>query len=89
MRHRACRRRSALLLRDLWALPSRGWLPGNWTYTTVIARTRSGQPLAVEANEESNELRWVPLGEVEKLPLLGAFRQAFPALLKQIEGLRR
>ncbi|MFW9040938.1 NUDIX domain-containing protein [Corynebacterium striatum] len=69
--------------------PPAGGLPGNWTYTTVIARTRSGQPLAVEANEESNELRWVPLGEVEKLPLLGAFRQAFPALLKQIEGLRR
>ena len=66
--------------------PAVGELPGNWTYTTVIARTRGDEPLDVIANEESNELRWVHLDEVENLPLLGAFREAIPSLRAFIAG---
>lgn len=60
--------------------PARPALAGGWTYTTVLALTRGGEPIAVDPNEESLELRWVPLGEVEELPLMPAFREAFPRL---------
>ena len=69
--------------------PAAGDLPGEWTYTTVLARTRTGAPLPTTANEESYELRWVPFEEVESLPLLAAFRHAFPALRESVEALNR
>ena len=53
--------------------------PG-WTYTTVLARTRSGHTLGTTANEESVELRWVALDEAEDLPLIPPFRAALPRL---------
>lgn len=62
-------------------------LPGGWTYTTVIARTKDGNPLATTANEESNELRWVLLDGLEELPLLAPFRQALPRIRQMIEPL--
>lgn len=62
-------------------------LPGGWSYSTVLARTTTGAPLETQANAESKELRWVPLAEVENLPLLGAFAQAYPLLREQIERL--
>ena len=60
--------------------PERGDLAGGWTYTTVIARCVAGAPLDTVANEESVELRWVPLHEVTELPLMPAFRSAWPRL---------
>lgn len=69
--------------------PAAGDLPGEWTYTTVLARTCTGDPLPTTANEESYELRWVSFDEVESLPLLAAFRRAFPALRERVEVLNR
>ena len=69
--------------------PAAGDLPGEWTYTTVLARTRTGVPLPTTANEEPYELRWVPFDEVETLPLLAAFRRSFPTLRESMEALNR
>ena len=60
--------------------PARPELPGGWTYTTVLATTTTGDRIPLKPDEESLELRWVPLADVEKLPLLTAFRQSFPRL---------
>ena len=51
---------------------------GSWIYTTYLARAPS--LLAVTAQGESADLRWVPLEEVTALPLHPAFAQACPAL---------
>lgn len=64
-------------------------LPGEWTYTTVLARTRSGRELPTQANEESEELRWVPLEEMEQLPLLPPFQAALGGLRQRLETLLR
>ncbi|MFP7365960.1 NUDIX hydrolase [Corynebacterium callunae] len=60
--------------------PQRPELPGEWSYTTVIARTVDGQELPTTANNESLELRWVPLSEVDSMPLMPAFEKAWPKL---------
>ena len=62
-------------------------LPGGWTYTTVIARAKDGKMLSTTANEESYELRWVLIEELEDLPLLAPFRQALPRIRQLIEPL--
>jgi 8-oxo-dGTP pyrophosphatase MutT (NUDIX family) len=52
---------------------------GFWSYTTVVAEA----PVvfeAVMADAESNELRWVPLAEVDGLPLHPGFAAAWPEL---------
>ncbi len=67
--------------------PARPDLPGGWTYTTVLATTTTGGRIPLEPDEESLELRWVPLDGVEKLPLLTAFRQAFPMLRERAHRL--
>lgn len=54
--------------------------PG-WTYTTVIARTADGAPLPVQANEESEELRWVPLDALRELRLHPGFAAALDGLI--------
>ncbi len=64
--------------------PERPELAGGWSYTTVIAKTTNGQPLDTVANEESLELRWVRLGDVEQLSLMPAFKDAWPGLREQI-----
>ncbi len=52
---------------------------GFWSYTTVIAWAL--EPFeAVVADHESNELRWVPVDEVEALPLHPGFAAAWPEL---------
>lgn len=52
---------------------------GYWTYTTVAVRTtRPFEP--VIADPESLALRWVPLNEVEELPLHPRFAEAWPSL---------
>ncbi|MGY0887573.1 NUDIX domain-containing protein [Corynebacterium aurimucosum] len=66
----------------LGSLVTAGPFEEGWTYTTVLARTVSGQRLATTANEESAELRWVPLNQIEELELLAPFREALPRLLK-------
>lgn len=60
-------------------------LPGGWTYTTVIARTKGGKPLVTTANEESNELRWVLVDALEELTLIAPFRQALPRIKQLID----
>lgn len=69
----------------LGSLVTAGPFEEGWTYTTVLARTVSGQRLATTANEESAELRWVPLNQIEELELLAPFREALPRLLKYWE----
>ncbi|WP_053546220.1 NUDIX domain-containing protein [Corynebacterium deserti] len=67
--------------------PERPELAGNWTYTTVLARTRSGEQLETTANEESLELRWVPLADVDDLNLMPAFAKAWPGLKERLHRL--
>lgn len=69
----------------LGSLVTAGPFEEGWTYTTVLARTLSGQRLATTANEESAELRWVPFNQMEELELLAPFREALPRLLKYWE----
>lgn len=60
--------------------PQRPELPGEWSYTTVIAGTIDGEELETTANNESLELRWVALSEVAEMPLMPAFHKAWPQL---------
>ncbi|MUL44089.1 NUDIX hydrolase [Streptomonospora sp. PA3] len=57
-----------------------------WRYDTVLARTAVGGRLEA-ANWESDEVRWVGVGEVPKLPLLPAFGRTWP-LLREALGRR-
>ncbi len=60
--------------RALWVLDK-----DVWTYTTVVADVL--EPFApVAGDAESMELRWVPVGEVEELPLHPGFEAAWPVL---------
>jgi 8-oxo-dGTP pyrophosphatase MutT (NUDIX family) len=55
----------------------------DWSYTTVLAdELVPVHPTVTDA--ESDEIRWVPLDEVETLPLLPAFAEAWPALRARI-----
>ncbi|TRX39546.1 NUDIX domain-containing protein [Corynebacterium guaraldiae] len=76
---------SASDVKVLDALVTSGPFEEGWTYTTVLARTVSGQRLETTANAESAELRWVPFGQVEELELLAPFREALPRLLERWE----
>lgn len=67
--------------------PKRPKLAGQWTYTTVIARTVSGEALDTTANEESLELKWVRLNEVESFNLMPAFAAAWPGLKEKLKEL--
>ncbi|WP_080796764.1 NUDIX hydrolase [Corynebacterium pacaense] len=64
--------------------PARPELAGGWSYTTVIARVADGAPLALTPNEESLELRWVPVGEVGELPLMPAFARTWEFLSAEV-----
>lgn len=51
----------------------------DWCYTTVLGRIDAG--LAVRATDrESLAIEWVGIDDVERLPLLPAFAQAWPML---------
>lgn len=63
--------------------PERPELPGGWTYTTVIAVTP--EQLPVVADEESLELRWVPIPELPKLDLIPPFEEALPLILARYQ----
>lgn len=58
-----------------------------WTYTTVVARCP--HPLPTVANEESEELRWVPLADVAGLDLLPPFRESLPRVVEMVRVLNR
>ena len=52
---------------------------GFWSYTTVIAEaTEQFEPIIADA--ESAALRWVPVDEVDALPLHPGFATAWPGL---------
>jgi 8-oxo-dGTP diphosphatase len=52
---------------------------GGWTYQTVLANT--AVPLAATAvSEETSEVAWVPVADVERLPLHPGFAGQWPAL---------
>jgi 8-oxo-dGTP pyrophosphatase MutT (NUDIX family) len=52
---------------------------GVWSYTTVLAAVREPfEPVIADA--ESLELRWVPLDEIEAMPLHPGFGGSWPAL---------
>ncbi|MFC6146841.1 NUDIX domain-containing protein [Corynebacterium nasicanis] len=67
--------------------PEQPELAGGWTYTTVLARTTTGEVLGTFPNEESVELRWVALSELTQLPLMPAFAEALPGLVQEIDSL--
>lgn len=51
----------------------------DWSYTTVVAD--EAHPVEPHvADPESLEVRWVPVDDVDRLPLLPAFATAWPAL---------
>jgi len=52
---------------------------GDWCYTYVIALARRALVVSVRS-AESDELRWVPLDAVHRLPLHPAFGDAWPRL---------
>jgi 8-oxo-dGTP diphosphatase len=56
---------------------------GGWTYTTVLART--GSQLPVHAlDQESTDVRWVTVPEVDTLPLHPGFAGTWPALRERL-----
>ena len=52
---------------------------GPWRYTTVVARSTGPQDPR-PTDPESLEIAWVPLADVDRRPLLGAFGAAWPGL---------
>ena len=68
--------------------PERPELAGEWTYTTVLAKTADGSELPTFPNAESDDLRWVPVAELEQLDLLAPFADSLPVLRKALAELR-
>ncbi|WP_269472979.1 arsenate reductase/protein-tyrosine-phosphatase family protein [Nocardia cyriacigeorgica] len=52
------------------------------SYTTVVARTSIAHPIEFDKSE-SLSMKWVPVDEVERLPLHPEFRKAWPELRRQ------
>jgi 8-oxo-dGTP diphosphatase len=59
---------------------------GSWKYETVIARAEEGL-VAHEVNDESHEVRWVEMNEVNELTLHPSFEKSWPALQKILNDL--
>ena len=59
---------------------------GSWKYETVIARAEEGL-VAHEVNDESHEVRWVEIDEVDELTLHPSFEKSWPALKGLIKTL--
>lgn len=59
---------------------------GSWKYETVIARASEGL-VAFEVNDESHEVRWVAIDQVELLPLHPSFAKSWPALMEILNDL--
>lgn len=54
-----------------------------WTYTTIVTRAPSLLPVRPRSMESAG-LRWVPLDEVEWLPLHPGFAAAWPTLREMV-----
>jgi 8-oxo-dGTP diphosphatase len=52
---------------------------GGWTYHTVLASAPAELP-ASAVSEETSEVAWIPVGEVERLPLHPGFARQWPLL---------
>lgn len=59
----------------------------DWRYTTVVGWV-SGPQQPMPTDRESLAIVWVDVAEVPTLPLLGAFRAAWPTLLDILHGAR-
>ena len=58
---------------------------GNWRYDTVIAHA-SPDVEVFEANEESADLRWVPVDDVRHFDLHPGLRASWPALVDLVKA---
>nr|WP_286219331.1 NUDIX hydrolase [Paraoerskovia sediminicola] len=59
---------------------------GAWSYTTVIAQETPGADVVPAVTDaESIDVRWVPVDDVARLPLLAAFAAAWPGLRARLE----
>jgi 8-oxo-dGTP pyrophosphatase MutT (NUDIX family) len=56
---------------------------GTWSYAYVLAAIAT-RPRLVPSDEETQDLRWVPAGEVAGYPLHPHFAQAWPPLLERV-----
>jgi 8-oxo-dGTP diphosphatase len=56
---------------------------GQWSYTYVLALAEDLSSVAAP-NAEGVELRWVPLEEVDSLPLHPALRNTWPTLFREL-----
>ena len=65
--------------------PDRPELAGGWKYHTVYAL--AADELETNPNEESLELRWIPLGDVDSLDLLPPFVESWPRVRAHLEKL--
>ena len=52
---------------------------GSWKYDTVIARAAEGL-VAHEVNDESHEVRWVQIDQVDQMALHPSFANSWPEL---------
>jgi 8-oxo-dGTP diphosphatase len=59
---------------------------GSWRYDTVIAHA-SDELVAHELNDESHEVRWVEIDEVDELTLHPSFEKSWPALKGLVQAL--
>ena len=59
---------------------------GSWRYDTVIAYAND-ELVARELNDESHEVRWVEIDEVDELTLHPSFEKSWPALQKILNDL--
>ena len=53
-----------------------------WRYSTVIARAE--RPLDFNLTEESTDLRWQPLSQLEELNLMPEFRATLPEVRQRV-----
>ena len=59
---------------------------GSWRYDTVIAYAKD-QLVAHELNDESHEVRWVEIDQVEELTLHPSFENSWPVLKGLVQAL--
>ena len=59
---------------------------GSWRYDTVIAHA-TDELVAHELNDESHEVRWVEIDEVDELTLHPSFEKSWPALKGLVQAL--
>lgn len=61
---------------------------GNWAYTTVFAFEKPGHVVCPRANDdESMEIKWVPVDQVPELRLLTAMKTDWPRFRVQLDAI--